>query len=90
MGCCVLLRDGHRGGGRWLTVGDGGGGFVAGLLLAVLVGVGCWVWAEPVESFACMWELRCADSHSFGVSVWIFNLGGRGQCWRGLFDGELG
>ena len=42
MSCCVLLRDGHGGGGGWLTVEDVGGGFVAGLLLAMLTGVGCW------------------------------------------------
>ena len=40
MGCCVLLIDGHGGGGCWLMAGDDVG-FVDGLL-AVLVGVGCW------------------------------------------------
>ena len=48
-----------------------------------------WVWAESVESFACVWELRCADSHSFSVSVGIFNLGGRGRCWRGMIGDGL-
>ena len=57
MGCCVLLRDGHRGGGRWLTVGDGGGGFVAGLLLAVLVGVGCWENGGVRGRWRC-WSVR--------------------------------
>ena len=42
MSCCVLLVDGLGGGGCWLMVGDGGGGFVDGLLLAMLAGVGCW------------------------------------------------
>ena len=42
MSCCGLLRDVHGGGVCWLVVGDGGGGLVDGLLLAVLVGVGCW------------------------------------------------
>ena len=42
MGCCGLLRDVHVGGGCWLMVGDGGGGLVDGLLLAMLAGVGCW------------------------------------------------
>jgi hypothetical protein len=40
MGCCGLLIDGHVGGGCWLMVGDDEG-FVGGLLLAMLVGVGC-------------------------------------------------
>ena len=42
MSCCGLLRDGHGGGGCWLIVGDGGGGLVEGLSLAMVVGVGCW------------------------------------------------
>ena len=40
MGCCGLSVDGHGGGGCWWMVGDEGG-FVGGLLLAMLVGVGC-------------------------------------------------
>ena len=51
---------------------------------------GFWVWAEPVEASACVWELRCADSHSFSISVGIFNLSGRGQCWRGMVGDGLG
>ena len=42
MSCCGLLRDVHGGGVCWLVVGDGGGGLVDGLLLAMLAGVGCW------------------------------------------------
>ena len=48
------------------------------------------MWAESVESFACVWDLRCADSHSFSVSVWIFHLGGKVQRWRGLVGVKLG
>ena len=42
MGCCGLLRDVHGGEGCWWMVGDGGGELVDVLLLAMLVGVGCW------------------------------------------------
>ena len=34
--------------------------------------------AKPKEASACMWNLRCADSHSFSLAIGIFNLGGRG------------
>ena len=51
---------------------------------------GFWVWAKPVEASAGVWELQCADSLSFIISVGIFNLGGRGQCWRGMVGDGLG
>ena len=35
-------------------------------------------WAKPKEASACMWKLRCADSHFFSIAIGIFNLGGRG------------
>ena len=35
MSCCGLLGDGLGGGGCWLIVGDGGGGLVGGLWVAV-------------------------------------------------------
>ena len=41
-------------------------------------------WVKPIEASACMWKLRCADSHSFIISVGIFNLGWRasvGEVW---------
>ena len=51
-------------------------------------------WAKPKEASACMWKLRCADSHSLIISVGIFNVGRRGQCWdawleMGWADGSV-
>ena len=55
MSFCGLLRDGHGGGGCWLIVGDGGGGLVDGLSLAMVVLVYCELWWTVAE-----WVLRWA------------------------------
>ena len=65
MSCCVLLRDGHGGGGRWLTVEDGGGGFVA-VLLAVLAGVDCWENGGVEGRWRC-WCVRSCGGQLLGM-----------------------
>ena len=75
MSCCGLLRDGHGGGGCWLMVGDGGGGFVDGLLLAMLAGVGCWEnggikgrwWCWCIGSCDGQLLIRCCRRGGVGI-----------------------
>ena len=74
MGCCGLLRDVHGGGGCWLMVGDGGGGLVEGLLLAMLAGVGCW----ENEGIDCRWRCWCIVSGGGQLLIRCCRRGGVG------------
>ena len=71
MSCCGLLRDGHGGGGCWLIVGDGGGGLVGGLLLAMVAGVGCWGNGGIEGRWRCWCIVSCGGQLLSGCWDWL-------------------
>ena len=85
MSCCGLVSGGHRGGGCWLIVGDGGGGLVGGLLLEMVAVVGCcgllgeWGHRGPLEVLVCCGLLGSA-AVDVGVGSQV-DLAGAGWGW---------
>ena len=82
MSCCGLLRDGHGGGGCWLIVGDGWGGLVDGLLLAMVAVVGCWGKGGIEGHWRCWCAVSCCGQLLSGC--WDGIPSGFGWGWMGL------
>ena len=41
------------------------------------------------ECSTCVENLWCADFHTLGVAIWVFDLSRRGQWWRGIVGDKL-